>query len=220
MKNNHPSSKLITAFSARSSNPLKGYERARLTKKYLRFCFSRFSNRFTSEKESTKILAAASGYSERKLTKFRQHKEDWLNFDRPIPISFAEAIGVKRKILEHCIQKDQLEFDEFNTRVAYPQSFGIRYMSAIYGKQLLPEGTDEEEAIEIMKQFVLKNKLGCWLNIDGIRSTYVFLGERKSVATEADLVIKRTLFKPMITFSRHQMRLTQDNLDIGNTYIA
>ena len=106
MSQNKHTEKFIECLSARASNPLVGYRRARLTKKYLQFCSDRFSDGLGKSKasEPTRALALACGFAPRNLEKFRRRRNYWLCLDSPVPFRFLNAIGVCRKTLDFCME--------------------------------------------------------------------------------------------------------------------
>lgn len=218
--------KFIEALSARASNPQVGYRRARLTRKYLHFCSNRFSDGLGKCKasEPTRALAIACGFAPRNLEKFRRRRWDWINLTTPAPFRFLDAIGVCRKTLDLCMEQDLREYETFSARVAYPTHFGIRIVGCFCSSSALPEGINEAEAIEYVKDFVVAKKHNCWLSIEGMRTTQIHLMNRREGialkdATMEDITVETTYYPPRFIVNKHSLTLTEDNSKIGLCYI-
>lgn len=208
--------KVITVLSATEKNKVDHYVRARLCKKYLRFCSNRFPDGYKEKSAPTRALMKACGYGPNKIDKFRSHREAWLHLARPIPFRFLHAIGAKRSTLEHCMRRDQVEYDKYSARVVYPRAHSIRYGPCVYGSRPLPEGTTEAEAIQIMIATAAELGRHCWLKIDGLRGTFAWPETPCKKNDPSSIDVRTYYYRPELIRKKHELSISDDDSYIGS----
>lgn len=118
------------------------------------------------------------------------------------------------------MEQDLREYETFSARVAYPTRFGIRIVACVYTSRPLPEGINEAEAIEYIKDFVVAKKHNCWLSIEGMRTTLIHVMNRREGialkdATMEDITVETTDYPPRFIVNKHSITLTEDNSKDG-----
>ena len=127
--------KVIPQFSIRNINKIDDYERFYHSKAYLK---------------------KKSGYT--KFNKFVEHRKEWHEMKRKIPIKYLEAIGVKLNVLKFTIELDQKEFKEVLKIDFKPRYAAIKFNPMAYETYEFPPDTYEKKAIEIMREYAKKEE--------------------------------------------------------------
>jgi len=160
----------IPQFSAKDINKLEDYERFRNLKSYL-LQKAGSINRAYVEKEEIWKLAGAVGYS--KYNKFLNHREQWHELVRKIPVSYLDIIGVDYDVLDFTVELDQKDYQSALQIPLYPKGFIVRHMSCFYRTvEFLPD-TPENQAIEIVQEYARKEGKKCAINYADIKTILV-----------------------------------------------
>ena len=159
-------SKEIPQFSARNMNKIDDYERFYNTKAYLKKKSGELTF-FKDETDKIMKLAKKSGYT--KFNKFVEHRKEWHKMKRKIPLKYLMAIGVKLNVLDFTIELDKKEYEAVLKLPRFPEFATIRMHPAYYKNKKLPENISEKEAIEIMREYALKEEKRCFINYPNIK---------------------------------------------------
>ena len=151
-------------------NRVEDYERFKNTKAYLKKKAGRVKSYFQDEKKKIKDLADKCGY--KNFNKFVEHRKEWVDLKRKIPIRFLEAIGVKIDALKYTVELDRKAYEEALELNLYPEKFLIN-LSPIPVSKDLPVGVSEEEAVEILKKYADKYKKLCLIKYPEIKTVAV-----------------------------------------------
>ena len=135
----------------------------------------------------------------RKRQKFLGHRDDWHAAERPIPLSYLDALGVDRAILETALRFDQKELDARLDELPLPAKFGVRYLPAVYGSMPLPDEIGEDDAIDLVKAYAMETGLRCFI---------AFPGGVKTIFVEPTGSHRCVVWRP-------SMRVANGKLDFG-----
>lgn len=127
----------------------------------------------TSRKERLKKLAQTLGYADHSFPKFLKRMEAWQKLEGKVPVKYFEAIGVQSDVLAYVQELDMEEFEYALSLPTYPKNFVVRIMAAIYLPVILPEGTTESDAIEIVREYQEEKKLRCCIKIQNLKTIYI-----------------------------------------------
>lgn len=189
----------IPFFSAQELNHIDQYRRFFHTKTYIQ-CQS-------SYQKTDENVMRRSGYGS--LQKFNKHRAQWDNLQRNIPLEYLKVINADLDIIKANVVNDLKEFEAALKIPLFPKSAVVRIFAAIYQTKEFLEGTSEEEAVEVMKEFSLKNRLRCCINF----------AELKSIWIEPTGEVNTTNYKPVINFTNFWMLVPEDGIGIGKSYI-
>ncbi|MBD3232638.1 MAG: hypothetical protein GF315_02830 [candidate division Zixibacteria bacterium] len=193
---NRISNRLPFNFNNPKINHIDDYEFCRSTKIYLN------QKRAASNLDEIEIMKE-SGYAD--LNKFRKHRELWHKLARDVPRGYLEALEVDYKILRFTIELDQESFEEALELELYPKTFIIRYMAAIYQTKDFGRKITEEEAVELVREISVKNKLRCCINYPSFKTIWI----------EPDNTITTTYYKPSIKFTKKWVKFGETGEGIG-----
>ena len=138
-----------------------GFVWGRHHKAYLQYCVRRCPLTFDE-------LMARCGYKKRQ--KFESRREDWNRGVGKIPLAYLQVLEVDMDLLETAVELDRREIEEAAERAGPPKTFIVRYMAAVCKTHELPEGTSEEEAIELVKQFSVERGFKCMIDTPGLKT--------------------------------------------------
>jgi hypothetical protein len=198
---------IIPFISVRQVNQIEDYERFYHLKTYIKCKSDRYKD--TGRKKNPVIveLVKKSGYS--KYQKFREHRKDWNNIKRDIPILYLKSIGVDLEVIEDLVKVDLEEFEKVLEIPLFPTCGVIRYMACVYGTKEFESGTTEEEAIEILKEFTSIKRIRCCIN-------YPYL---KTIFVEPNGDVFYHYYRPSVKFTKNKLVLKKDGNGIGTSYI-
>ncbi len=179
--------KTIKQFSARDINKLDDYERFRNVKAYLLQKSGPISRAYADKAEVWE-LAESVGY--KKYNKFLNHRQQWHDLTRKIPVKYLDAIDVDYEILDCTVELDKEEYERALKVPLYPRGFTIRYMACVYKTVEFPPDTTEYEAREIMSDYAQDKRRSCAINYPDI----------KTVLAEPDGNIRVVFYEPDINF--------------------
>ena len=194
--------KVIPRFSIKNINKIDDYERFYHSKAYLKKKSGKLTF-FKNEVDETKKLAKKSGYT--KFNKFVEHRKEWHEMKRKIPIKYLEAIGVKLNVLKFTIELDQKEFKEVLKIDFKPRYAAIKFHPMAYETYEFPPDTSEKKAIEIMQEYAKKEKRECIINYPGIKIIFI----------EQDASVHQIYFKPDININSEYVYPAKDGEGVG-----
>ena len=205
------SKKEVPFLSARTINNIDEYDRFHHTKAYLRSLTVPTDTKFqldTETKSSVEELQAACGYG--KLDKFLLHKADWDLLRRKIPLGYLEAIGLRRDVLDFAVELDQEEFERVIQLPLYPRTAVVRLMSCLYSKLTLPQGLDEQQAIDYLLEWMKETPLPCMIKFPSLKTVYL----------TPDGSINAVYHPPEITWTRTHAIPRTDGSRAGRAWIS
>lgn len=184
-----------------------GYEKFYYVKSYLNQKDKMSSLRRHIPTEVTYDLAEKVGY--KKINKFIIHKEEWHQLIRKVPLSYLDAIDVDREVLQFALELDVEAFEEELEKPFDPKIATVRYMATIYGSLELPDGVNEKEAVEYLKEYCAKEK----------RMGFIAFGDVKKTWVREDGSSFDSFERPELKFTKHFMIPSGLGLRSGASYI-
>jgi len=194
--------KVIPHFSIKNINKIDDYERFYHSKAYLKKKSGKLTF-FKDEVDEIKKLAKDSGYT--KFNKFVEHRKEWHEMKRKIPIKYLEAIGVKLDVLKFTIELDQKEFKEVLKIDFKPRYAAIKFHPIAYKTYEFPPDTSEKKAIEIMQEYAKKEERECIINYPDIKIIFI----------EPDARVHQIYFKPDINIDNEYVYPAKDGEGVG-----
>ena len=192
--------KEIPFLSAVKTNTIEKYKRFYHLKSYIK---SKSKNFPTTIKLMNKT-------EYRNLNKFRKHREEFDNLTRNIPLLYLKAIKIDMETLKFCAELDMEQFKNAReTRPLYPKYASIRYFAGVYSNLNIPNGMVEEDAVELIKRFAMKNRLKCFINYPDFKTIFI----------EPDGKVYPVFFPPRIYFTAYWLLIRKDGRRIGKSYI-
>ena len=198
--------KEIPFFSVRDINVIEDYERFYHTRAYLLKKSGKLRYK-RKELPKLKIIAEKSGY--KKFNKFIRHREEWHELTRKIPLAYLQAIKAKLDVIKFTVGLDKKEYEELLKIPIYPKFATEKMMSVVYRTIELPPGTDEKEAIELMRDYSSRKKRLCWIKINNIKTIFFF----------PDGNYKIDSYKPGIKITKKHLIPTAFGRGIGKVYV-
>ena len=110
-----------------------------------------------------KELALASGYS--KVDKFKVHCGEWNLLQRAIPLKYLDAIGAQVEEIEKLLTFDLDDFQEACNEPHLVSECIVRVFCAVYKTERFDSPMSEEEAIEYVQAYSIKNGFHCCIKI-------------------------------------------------------
>ena len=199
-------SKIIPYFSAKKINKIDDYERYFHSKAYLMNKSGKLTY-FKNEVDEIKELAKKSGYT--KFNKFVKHRKEWYKMERKIPIKYLDSIGVKLDVLKFTIELDQKEFKEVLKLNFKPRYATVKLHPILYRSYELPPNISEEEAIEIIRNYAIKEGKRCFINYPDI----------KMITINHEGKVNKIYFKPDIKIESEYVYPAKDGVGIGKVSI-
>ena len=175
-------------FPERAINTIEDYQPFFYSRTYIRQKAPQFPG-FREDWQKIKRLARIIGY--KNVNRFLDHKKQWDKFERKIPRIYLKKIGVKEEVLKFTAELDYRDYEKALKVRRLPETASVRYMPAVYGRLDFPPGTDEKQAIEILKNFSARKKLRCFINYSDLLIIFV----------EPEGEVKTRYFPPEIRFS-------------------
>ena len=160
----------MSLFLPAKINRLEDYERYSNTKAYL-LQKSGSLTFFKDQKSEIHELAEKSGYAD--FNKFTEHRREWHNINRRIPLGYLSAIGVDFEVLDFVVNVDYQEFRRALKVPRYPQYFTIRLMPSIYQSVEIPEEIPENKAIEALQKLAAEKDRLCFINYQELLSILI-----------------------------------------------
>lgn len=160
----------MSIFLPAKINRLEDYERYGKTKAYL-MQKSGSLTFFKDQKPEIHKLAEKSGYAD--FNKFTEHRREWHDIKRRIPLGYLSAIGVDLEVLDFVVDVDYREFRQALKVPRYPQYFTIRLMPTIYQSVEIPEEIPENKAIEALQKLAAEKNRLCFINYQDILSIQI-----------------------------------------------
>ena len=114
---------------------IKDYQRFRNTKAYLKKKSGSLKF-FKDQTDEIKKLAESCGY--KKFNKFVEHRKEWHDLTRKIPLVYLKQIEAKLDVIEFTVELDQKEFKQTLEFDFSPKSFTVRGMPGAYFNKKLP----------------------------------------------------------------------------------
>lgn len=167
---------LISSFLAENKyTAVEDFIPFRHTKLYLQQKFETLFMPIEGETRKGKLkeLAYALGYTDHSFPKFKKRIETWQKLEGKIPVKYFEAIGVQPEVLAYVKELDIEEFEYALSLPLYPKNFIVRLMAAVYLPIILPDGTTESKAIEIVREYQEEKKLRCCIKIQNLKTIYI-----------------------------------------------
>lgn len=200
----------IPYFSARKINTIEEYERFFHAKRYIRSINPVKQTNFKitlHERTIIQEMMPVLGFST--MNKFITLKNEWDLFQRDIPLSYLDYIGVKRDVLTFTLELDREEYEQVLTIPRYPQYAIVRLMAAVYKNIKIPADLHEKEAIEFLFDFMKGKRFRCCINYPELLS--IFLEPERSINT--------VYYPPSIRFTKKCAIPHQDGSGIGTSQI-
>ncbi len=201
-------SKIIPFFSAREINTIGDYERFRNTRAYIKERSFLFGSSDNKKNALLDELMRQSGYS--KFRKFREHRKEWDDLLRNIPLGYLFAIGVNIEELMRNVSIDMEEYRRALKIPLFPGSAVIRLMGGFYQDKKFPPATPEYKAIEILKEFSTANRLRCCINFHNLKTIWIEPGEE----------VHYSYYPPEIKITKKWAVIKSDGRFIGTSCIA
>lgn len=196
----------IPWFSATDVNKIEDYERFSNTKAYLKKKSGRLIF-FKDQTDEIREMAENCGY--KKFNKFVEHRKEWHELKRKIPLSYLEEIGARLDVIEFTVELDQEEFEQALNLTFSPDYFTVRMMPSVYINRKLPPGLTEKKAVEYVEEYSKKEKRICWIKISNIKTTWIYPEENK------DKLV--TYYKPGFTVENNFFIPALSGRKIGKT---
>lgn len=205
---------VISCFSVMEINSCADYERFRNTRAYINNQYEDFIRNRPYEEVHLELMAV-SGYA--KYFKFLDHLKKWNNLQMKVPNRYLEHIGCKQNVIEFTYELDRQEYEKALEVARYPRIGIFRIFAAMYSPLYFPDGTSEEEAIELLKEKQKKMaeehsgiQFRMAINYPGIKMIFV----------EAHGKIETMYYRPALRFSRHYLFVdTEDGSQQGTSRI-
>lgn len=153
--------------------------------------------------ERTRALMRASGYA--KLCKFRKHRERWRQLERDVPLTYLDALGVDREVLQFTVAHDADLHSLELQKPRFPRFASARLMACVYKSHEFPAGTTEVEAIETLKELVQEIRVPWFINYPELLSVWVG-------PDGGDI---QRLYTPSVTFTRHAAVFSRGGRRLG-----
>lgn len=142
---------------------LSDYQRFFHTKSYIQ-------SKSRAYKDETK-LAEVCGY--RNLTRFRFHRMEWDNLERPVPTKYLAEIEVDLNTLRFTVELDGEEYEKALDLPFFPKQAIIRLAARRFSTFNFVDGTSEQQAIAVLKDVSKKSHMFCLINVDEIKTVFV-----------------------------------------------
>ncbi len=194
-------------FAPQEINKVSDYERFRNTRSFIREKSLSISNNRWKDADSCELMKKC-GY--RNYHKLFDHRIDWNDLRRWVPLVYLGAIGADLETIDYVVRLDQDEYDQALRIPLFPKYAVVRIMPAIYSQQNLPPGTPEDEAIQIIKKYSLKNKLRCCIKIPDIKTIWI----------EPDGKDFVTYYRPSFRITKSWAIFSQDGRDVAVSKIV
>jgi hypothetical protein len=143
------------------------------------------------------------GYSS--LRKFRFHRKDWDNLERPVPRKYLQAIGVDINTLEFTVELDEEEYEKVLQFPFSPRKALLRVMPTVFTTVQLPDGVTEEEAVFLLKGLSRKTGKYGFINFENIKTTFA----------QPDGFVFTKYYKPLLRVTRDSVIASEDGRGIG-----
>ena len=160
----------MSLFLPAKINRLEDYERYSNTKAYPLQKTGSLTY-FKDQKSEIHELAEKSGYAN--FNKFTEHRQEWHNIKRQIPLGYLSAIGADLEVLDFVVDVDYREFRQALKVPRYPQYFTIKHMPSIYQSVEIPEEITEEKAVEALKKLAARENKLCFINYQKLLSLQI-----------------------------------------------
>ncbi|MBN2618043.1 MAG: hypothetical protein JXR64_06990 [Spirochaetales bacterium] len=157
------------------------YSKYFYTSSYLKHMYSKVLLDLNGEEG----IAAALGYNfnnPQKRFQFRKTVQKMNNLDADIPLLYLELIKADKEIIKMCLEEDLLAYKRELTNPRFPKFSSFRYMACVYGSLTFPDGTTENQAIDLciehlnIKPFThiinYQNFLWIFISKDGVSRVY------------------------------------------------
>lgn len=167
-------SKKINIFSANKINQVEDYERFAHTKAYLRKKSGPVNYYFKNQIDELKSLAIISGYKPENVNKFIEHRKEWHQLERKIPLAYLKAISAKINVINFTLELDIENFEKALDLAKNPKYFTVRMNSFYYQSKKFNKPLNEKEAIEFLKKYSNKEGFICFINYPAIKTITVF----------------------------------------------
>ena len=157
---------------------------------------------------SLKEMMKFCGYS--KFNKFKNHRKEWDELHRDVPLSYFTYIGIKKAVLLFTLELDYEEYKKVLDIPLYPQFAVARVMAAVYQEKQFLETTPEAEAIEVLKVFSREKHKRCCINCPELKTIYV----------EPNGEVNIVYYPPAIKFTGKWALPNTNGNGIGTTYLG
>ena len=162
-------SKEINILSADKTNKLEGYNRFSHTKDYLKQKTDLpIDHYYKNQTDEINLLAEKCGYS--KFNRFLEYRKDWHQLERKIPLTYLNEIEVELKTLEFTAELDLAEYKKVLEIKRIPKYYTIRMHPAFYKTEVFKDLFTEEEAIEYVKEYAIKEERICFIQYPSIKT--------------------------------------------------
>jgi len=178
-------------FLSSKNNKVEGYHKFFHTKTYLKQKAANYP--MIKWKEWAPKLAEQVGY--RKIQKFLNHMEEWNRVERKVPLAYLKAIGVDMDTLDFTLELDREDFKRVSEGPFYPRRGSIRLHPAYYKGVEFPEGTNESEAVELLREICMEK---------GLRG-FIELHPVKTIGIRADGSFYEIYDRPEVVFTKRFM---------------
>ncbi len=190
----------IPFFSANGINTIGEYERFRHTKAYVKqksaACLDRHD------------VMRKAGYVH--FEKFTQHRKEFDNLNRNIPLKYLDAVAADRDTIGFCSELDMQEFLYTKDTIdLYPEYATVRIYFCIHQSIAFPPGTPEKDAVEIVRDYTHENRIRACINYVGL----------KTIAVEPDGRVNEIWYPPTVRFTKFWMMVHGDGRNIGKAYL-
>lgn len=197
--------KEIPFLSVNEINSVEDYERFYHVKAYLKQKSGALTY-FKDEVDDLKELAGQSGY--KKFNKFIEHRKEWHEFTRRIPLSYLEAIDVKLDVLQFTVELDKKDFEKALKLRLHPEYFMINYSPIPLSKSFPPD-TSEEEAVNILREYCREKEKLCLINYPAL----------KTIGVRPDGSVFTIYYEPEIKLTKDHVIPVKSGKSIGKTYL-
>ena len=196
----------IELFSAKEINTVEDYECFYHTKSYIQQKSDLIKDDYKNN-EAIENLMLQMGY--KNWIKFREHRIEWDNLIRNIPLKYLKELDVDVDIIKLTIELDQQEYQDALQIPLYPKCAVIRYMAAVYGTFKFPRDTPENEAVVMIQDFQKKKRFRCCINFPTIKTIWL----------EPDGKISTSYYEPKIRYTKCWLMISENGKGIGKSYI-
>ncbi|RLE15733.1 MAG: hypothetical protein DRJ08_04965 [Acidobacteria bacterium] len=190
--------KNVPFFSARKFNKID---------EYTRFYHLKTLIKSKSEKVSTTSeLAKLCGYKD--AFKFNGHRKQFDELRRNVPVDYLNAIGIDLEELKRCAEVDMKEFERLKElQPLYPR-YGIeRIMPGIYNNIEIPDGTIEENAVEMVKSYAKEKMHRCNINYPSFKTIWI----------EPSGKVLTIYYPPTYRITKHMLIVEESGENIGQS---
>jgi len=140
-------------------------------------------------------LLKAQNYTDSDFGRLLKRIEKWNNLEAPLPLYYADFIGLKQVSIETAAKADMKAFKVAMRQEFYPDGFFINTSSGVL-RVSLPPYTTEKQAIEKARNYTLP---------EPIKARYICIKDLKTIVIEPDNSFYTLTYPPIISIRKNMI---------------